>query len=193
MQGDGAVRVLLERIAEPAALPEPDLLAIGDALLALARDTDTVGPWIRQLGDTSGVIPIHAPDRGPRLMLVHRLEGQMGAVHDHRTWVAIAPVTGLETHRRYRVHGTGTDARPVLEDAVALAPQDVVTLLPPDDLHDHGHLPGFGTPAYILILTGDDQRRFERNEWDLATGRHRLLRPGDPGRWLASDPVPPAP
>jgi hypothetical protein len=64
-------------------------------------------------------------------------------------------------------------------------------MLPPDDLHDHGHIAGRGAPAYVLILTGDDQTLFERNEWDLVTGRHRILRPGDGGRWLASEPMPP--
>ena len=62
--------------------------------------------------------------------------------------------------------------------------------MPPDDIHDHGHLVGNGTPAYVLILTGDDQTRFERHEWDPATGRHRVLPPGELGRWLASDPWP---
>ena len=39
-------------------------------------------------------------------------------------------------------------------------------------------------------MTGDDQTRFRRNEWDLTTGRHRVLEPGDGGRWLASQPMP---
>ena len=64
------------------------------------------------------------------------------------------------------------------------------TLLPPDDLHDHGHLAGQGEPAHVLIMTGDDQSLFTRNEWDLATGRHRVLEPGDRGRWLATQPWP---
>jgi hypothetical protein len=49
---------------------------------------------------------------------------------------------------------------------------------------------GHGAPAYVLILTGDDQARFERNESDAATGRHRVLAAGEIGRWLASDPWP---
>ncbi|HEV7810052.1 MAG TPA: hypothetical protein VGO64_05610, partial [Candidatus Limnocylindrales bacterium] len=72
----------------------------------------------------------------------------------------------------------------------ALEASDVATLLPPDDVHDHGHLVGRGAPAYALILLGDDQTRFTRMEWDLATGRHRVLPPGDGGRWLASEPFP---
>ena len=125
-------------------------------------------------------------------MLVHRREGQMGAIHDHATWVAISPIVGLETHRRWRIVGDGPTARPEVAEELALEPLDLATLLPPDDLHDHGHLAGHGRPAYVLIMTGDDQTPFERNEWDLATGRHRILRPGDPGRWLASEPMPEA-
>ena len=65
-----------------------------------------------------------------------------------------------------------------------------VTLLPPDDVHDHGHLPGHGSPAWILVLLGDTQTRYARNEWDLVTGRHRVLVPGDGGRFIASEPFP---
>ena len=27
----------------------------------------------------------------------------MGAIHDHGCWVALAPITGIETHRHFRV------------------------------------------------------------------------------------------
>jgi predicted metal-dependent enzyme (double-stranded beta helix superfamily) len=187
---DGPVRTLFERIAGPAAGTNPDLTSVGAAVVDLAADLDYVGRWVVRLGDVSGSLAIHAPARGPRLMIVHRGEGQMGAVHDHATWVAISPIVGLETHRRYRVIGEGPTARPEVAESLALKPSLVATLLPPDDLHDHGHLAGHGAPAYVLIMTGDDQTRFTRNEWDLATGRHRVLRPGDGGRWLASQPMP---
>ena len=189
---DGPVRALFERIAGAAADSTPDLAAIGEALVDLARDTDYLALWIDRLGDESGVLRLHAPERGPRLMLVHRREGQMGAIHDHATWVAISPIVGLETHRRYRIVGAGGTAHPEVAEELALEALDFATLLPPDDLHDHGHLAGHGRPAYVLIMTGDDQTAFERNEWDLATGRHRILRPGDPGRWLAREPMPEA-
>jgi hypothetical protein len=187
---DEPVRALLERIAGPAARPTPDLTAIGAALVELAADLDYLARWLDLIGDESGGRPIHAPERGPRLTIVHRREGQMGAIHDHGTWVAISPILGLETHRRYRIVGDGAAARPEVAEATGLTPAQVATLLPPDDLHDHGHLSGHGTPAWILILTGDDQFRYARNEWDLASGRHRILAPGDRGRWLASDPMP---
>jgi len=189
---DAPVRALFERIAGSASDVTPELSAIGAALVELAGDVDYLAPWVARLGDQSGALPIHVPERGPRLMLVHRREGQMGAIHDHATWVAISPIVGLEMHRRYRVVGEGSSARPVVVEARALAPSDIATLLPPEDLHDHGHLAGHGVPAYVLILTGDDQRLFRRNEWDLATGRRRILEPGDGGRWLADRPMPDA-
>ena len=187
---DAPVRRLFERIAGPAAAATPDLAAIGTALVDLARDLEYLQAWVARLGDTSGGVPIHAPARGPRLTLVHRGEGQMGAIHDHGTWVAISPILGLETHRRYRVVGEDAAARPEVVEALGLQASDVATLLPPDDLHDHGHLVGRGAPAYVLIMTGDDQTRFRRNEWDATTGRHRFLEPGDGGRFLASQPMP---
>ena len=189
---DGPVRRLLERIAEPAASATPDLEAVGAAMLDLAADLDYVMPWVRRLGETAGSLPIHVPARGPRLSLVHRPEGQLSALHDHGTWVAISPITGEETHRRYRAGAPGATARPELVEVRSLVMGDVLTLLPPDDVHDHGHLAGHGSPAHVLILTGDDQTRFTRTEWDLATGRHRILGPGASGRWLASEPMPDA-
>jgi len=152
----------------------------------LSDDPRYLSAWVERLGDRSGGLPMVAPARGPRLTLVHRLEGQMGAVHDHGVWIVAGGIQGLETHRRYRV----SDGRLAVAEERTLAPTDVATLLPPDDLHDHGHVAGVGEPAYILILAGDDQRRYRRNEWDPATGRHRVLEPGDPGRWLASEPMP---
>jgi predicted metal-dependent enzyme (double-stranded beta helix superfamily) len=187
---DDPVRRLFERIAAPAALATPDLGAIASALVDLAADHDYVGGWVEKLGDESRSLPIHTPERGPRLMIVHRREGQMGAVHDHQTWVAIAPIVGLETHRRWRVVGGDAERRLELAESLALGPADAATLLPPDDLHDHGHLAGQGEPAHVLIMTGDDQSLFTRNEWDLTTGRHRVLEPGDRGRWLATQPWP---
>ena len=52
------------------------------------------------------------------------------------------------------------------------------------------HAPRGLPPKRVLIMTGDDQTRYTRNEWDLATGRRRILHPGETGRWLASEPMP---
>jgi len=186
---DDPVRQLLERIAAPAAQAVPDLKAIGAALTDLAADVEYVRSWAERLGERTGLLRIHAPARGPRLTIVHRLAGQLSAVHDHGTWVALSPISGLETHRRYRLPD-GPDSRPEIAEVSSLAAAQVTTLMPPGDIHDHGHLAGIGEPAYVLILTGDDQTRFERHEWDPATGQHRVLQPGQSGRWLARDPWP---
>ena len=187
---DAPVRTLFERIAA-ADGPSLDMDAIGAALVDLAHDLDYLGPWVDRLGDRSGAIPIHDPAEGPRVTLVHRTEGQMSAVHDHGTWVAIAPITGLETHRRWRAHLRHGAAPTIeLEEQLHLIGGEVATLIPPDDIHDHGHLGGHGSPAHVLVLLGDRQTRYARNEWDLATGRHRVLVPGDGGRWIASEPFP---
>ena len=45
-----------------------------------------------------------------------------------------------------------------------------------------------GDAAYVLIMTGDDQTRYVRQEWDLATGRGKVLAPGERGRWVSSEP-----
>jgi predicted metal-dependent enzyme (double-stranded beta helix superfamily) len=189
---EGPVRRLFERIAGPAAAEPPDLEAIGAAILELAADRDYWTSWVQRLGDAGGSLAIHAPASGPRLALVRRPEGEMSAVHDHGTWVVLSPIIGVERHRRYRVDRAAPSARPTLVELRALEAADVVTMLPPEDVHDHGHVSGQGRPANVLILTGDDQTRFTRNEWDLTTGRHRLLKPGESGRWLASETVPDA-
>jgi hypothetical protein len=42
----------------------------------------------------------------------------------------------------------------------------VMTLIPPDDVHNHGHVPGSGPSPSSLILLGDDMLLFERQEYD---------------------------
>lgn len=189
---DEPVRALLERIAGPASEDVPDLKAIGRALADFARDLEYLQPWMDRLGPDGGGAAIHAPARGPRLLIVRRPEGAMGPIHDHRVWVALTTIVGTEAHRHYRRDPSDRAAMPSLAEERDLEANDVVTMLPPDDVHDHGHRTGHGRPAHILVMTGDDQRRYERNEWDLATGRHRVLRPGDGGRFLATDPWPDA-
>ena len=59
---------------------------------------------------------------------------------------------------------------------------DVATLVPPGDVHNHGHVAGTGPSPYSLILLGDDMLLFERQEYDPDQGTWRGLGPGDPGR-----------
>jgi hypothetical protein len=185
------VRRLFERVTDADQRPVPDMPAIADAMIALAADHDLLAPMVHDLGGRSGSLGLHVPARGPRLMLVHRREGEMGAIHDHGCWVAIAPVTGIETHRHFRsTASAATVAMLELATERGLAPGDAVTMLAGDDIHAHGHVAGRGEAAYILIMNGDDQQLYRRREWDTATGRVRVLEPGDGGRWLDSQPFP---
>ncbi|HTX86208.1 MAG TPA: hypothetical protein VME44_28810, partial [Streptosporangiaceae bacterium] len=59
---------------------------------------------------------------------------------------------------------------------------EVVTLVPPGDIHSHGHAAGTGPSPYSLILLGDNQVALERKEYDHQTSRWRDLLPGDPGQ-----------
>ncbi len=187
---DAPLRELFDRIEPYADLVAPTLPGITGALTALAADYDYLAPAIADLGDTSGLAPLHVPERGPRLFLVHRRQGQMGAVHDHQVWVALAPIVGVETHRLWRPTSAGMRDRIEIAEEAAIEPASCVTLQPPDDIHDHGHRLGVGDAAYVLILLGDDQLRYRRSEWDPDTGRRRSLEPGDAGRWLAAEPFP---
>ncbi|CAN5845764.1 hypothetical protein BH23CHL8_BH23CHL8_21320 [soil metagenome] len=187
---DAPLRELFERVGPHADLAHPDLPTIAAALLDLAADHDYLAPVIARMADVSGAQPLHMPPSGPRLSLVHRKAGQMSAVHDHGVWVALAPVVGIETHRRYRPLTPSDRATLRVAEDQPLGPAECVTLQPPDDIHDHGHLTGRGDAAWVLILLGDDQFQRRRSEWDPTTGRRRALEPGDQGRWLASEPFP---
>ena len=69
-----------------------------------------------------------------------------------------------------------------LADEHALRRGDAVTLIPPHDVHNHGHVAGTGPTPYSLILLGDDMLLFEREEYDLERGTWQRLGPRDPGR-----------
>ena len=161
-----------------------DMDDVGRLLVELAADEDYFAPLIAQIpAGSPGVHWLHEPERGPRLVLVHRPEGVMAYTHSHQCWVGIAPVRGVETHQHWNaVRHTGGRAELNLADESALLRGDVVTLVPPRDIHNHGHVVGTGPTPYSLILLGDDMLLFEREEYDAERGTWRKLAPGDPGR-----------
>jgi predicted metal-dependent enzyme (double-stranded beta helix superfamily) len=183
---DAPVRSFFERLAPLAAAPEPDMPEIAGLLKDLAQDQEYFGHHIDRVRDFSGGKPIHMPERGPRLMIVHRLNGQMGAIHSHKVWVAIAPLSGVETHRLYDVKSKSADGKASLKLAEErhVGVGEAVTMTPPRDVHAHGHVEGVGDAAYLLILTGDNQVSFEREQYDAKSGTWRSLPPGDGGDWL---------
>jgi predicted metal-dependent enzyme (double-stranded beta helix superfamily) len=157
---------------------------VGRLLVGLAADEEYLGPLVDMIpAQAPGGHWLSRPDRGPRLVLFHRPEGVMACTHSHHCWVAVAPVRGAETHQRWRAvrHADGSAELRLAEEKV-LRPGDVATLVPPQDVHNHGHVAGTGSPPYSLILLGDDMLRFEREEYDPAHGTWRELAPGDPGQ-----------
>src|SRR5215469_15621062 len=148
------VRRCLAQLNELRLGDAPDMAEVGRLLLELAAEAPGVH-WLAR------------PERGPRLVLVHRPDGVMAYTHSHGCWVAIAPVRGVETHQHWNVvRHPGGRAELSLADERALHRGDVATLVPPDDVHNHGHVRGSGPSPYSLILLGDDMLLFEREEYD---------------------------
>jgi len=178
------LRRFTAQLAEVRPGDYPDMERVGRFLVELTADTEFFAPLIADMpAAASGSRWLIRPERGPRLALVHRPEGVMGYTHSHRCWVGIAPVRGVETHQRWHAeaHEDGrADLR--LADERALQRGDVATLIPPHDVHNHGHVRGTGPSPYSLILLGDDMLLFSRKEYDPGQGTWRALSPGDPGR-----------
>jgi hypothetical protein len=69
--------------------------AVGRLLVQLAADEEFFGPLITGMPpESQGIHWLVQPERGPRLVLVHRPEGVMAYTHSHGCWVVIAPVRG---------------------------------------------------------------------------------------------------
>jgi hypothetical protein len=180
----GPLRHFVDGLDELCSADAVDMDQVGRLLVELAADETFFGPLIAQIPSGSpGSRWLVRPERGPRLVLVHRPDGVMGYTHSHRCWVGIAPVAGVETHQRWdavRHADGGAELR--LADERALVQGDVATLMPPRDVHNHGHIAGSGPSPYSLILLGDDMLLFGREEYDPELGTWCALAPGDPGR-----------
>lgn len=81
---------------------------------------------------SAGVHWLVQPERGPRLVLVHRPERVMAYLHSRQRWVGITPVRGVETHQRWDgVRHQDGRAEMSLADERALRRGDAATLVPP--------------------------------------------------------------
>jgi hypothetical protein len=182
--GPSPLRHFLAQLDELRLGGVPDMSGVGRLLVELAADEEYFAPLIAEMpAESPGVHWLAQPDRGPRLVLVHRPEGVMAYTHSHHCWVALAPVHGVETHQHWNaVRHDGGRAGLTLAGERTLHCGDVVTLMPPGDVHNHGHVLGSGPSPYSLILLGDDMLLFERQEYDPDKGTWHELAPGDPGR-----------
>jgi hypothetical protein len=180
----GPLRHFANQLDELRSADVLDMDKVGRLLVELAADGEFFAPLIDQIPAASlGDRWLIKPERGPRLVLVHRPEGVMGYTHSHRCWVGIAPVRGVETHQRWdAVRHPGGRAELRLADERAMVRGDAATLVPPQDVHNHGHVGGSGPSPYSLILLGDDMLVFDREEYDPEQGTWQALAPGDPGR-----------
>jgi hypothetical protein len=184
MPSPDPLRRFADQLDEVRSADVVDMDQVGRLLVELAADEEFFKPLIAELPvGVPGNRWLIRPERGPRLVLVHRPEGVMGYTHSHRCWVGIAPVRGVETHQRWdAVLQSDGRADLRLADLRALVRGDVATLVPPRDVHNHGHVPGSGPSPYSLILLGDNMLLFGREEYDLERGTWHALAPGDPGR-----------
>jgi predicted metal-dependent enzyme (double-stranded beta helix superfamily) len=179
-----SLRHFLTQLAELRSADIPDMDQVGRLLVELAADEEYVGPLIAEMpSQSAGGKWLANPERGPRLVLFHRPEGVMAYTHSHHCWVAVAPVRGVETHQRWdAVRHEDRQAELRLAEDRAMQRGDVATLVPPGDIHNHGHVTGTGPSPYSLILLGDDMYLFERREYDPQQGTWNALAPGDLGR-----------
>lgn len=176
---DEAIRAFVEAIAR---VDDPKVVA--GLLAGFASNREYFEPLIAPMDpDQMGGAALHVPDEGPRLFLMHRPKGVMSYVHSHETWAAVAPIAGVETHRSYRVVGEAADGRAELRvaDELRLTPGTAAVVIPPYDIHSHGHAGDDDEVPYTLILTGEDQVKFARREYDVDAGTYRDLPPGDFG------------
>lgn len=186
---DHLLRCLLTDLEPLGATPDEGSLA--SIVQSFVADEDY---WRHHIDRAGGKhVLLHGGQRGPQVALAHRCNGTMSYVHSHRVWVALAPVAGAETHRRYAVtdrHDDMVRLAMTEERVLRAADRDVVTLLPPDDIHNHGHQLGSGDCPYTVIVLGDDQLRFDREEFDLETAPERFKSKDSglsnwAGSWLA--------
>jgi hypothetical protein len=180
----GPLRHFEDQLDELRSADVPDMGNVGRLLVELAADEEFFAPLIADIpAPAPGDRWLVRPERGPRLVLVHRPDGVMGYTHSHRCWVGIAPVRGVETHQRWdAVCHPGGRADLRLAEERALVRGDAATLVPPRDVHNHGHVADTGASPYSLILLGDDMLLFDREEYDPEKGTWNALAAGDPGR-----------
>jgi len=97
----GPLRHFADQLDELRSADVPDMDRVGRLLVELAADEEFFAPLIAQIPSAApGSRRLVRPERGPRLVLVHRPDGVMGYTHSHRCWVG-------DVHNHGHVAGTG--------------------------------------------------------------------------------------
>ncbi|MPZ22485.1 MAG: hypothetical protein GEU28_02855 [Dehalococcoidia bacterium] len=174
---DSPLKVLYERIA-PFTGPDPEMDSIASALADLGMD-DEYGSYVLSQVEPGSLKQVHVPEQGPALLVVYSGPGRIPPIHSHRTWAALAPITGVETHRQYELVDH-THERATLRkiDERRVTKGQTVTITPPRDIHDHGHIEGTGDPACFFVLTGINQLIHPREQYVYPEGPYRIIEPG---------------
>src|SRR5438105_4517987 len=93
--------LVLEQLIRQAAQlgPHPSPADVEAVVLGALEDREY---WQRLAEEMDGSARmLHWPDSGVRVAMTHRTNGRMSPIHSHQCWVALTPLLGIETHRRY--------------------------------------------------------------------------------------------
>lgn len=99
-------------------------------------------------------------------------QGAMTPIHDHGVWGVVGQYLGAELDIRYMIlQGNVQEDRADLAETgrTPMMPGDVITLLPPDDIHQVKSI-SVGTSVSIHVY-GGNIRKIDRYEFDLDTGK----------------------
>jgi predicted metal-dependent enzyme (double-stranded beta helix superfamily) len=174
---DLVLEQLIREATQLGPCPAPD--DVEAVVTAALTDRDYWQELVDELGEVPGR-QLHWPDTGVRVVVTHRKNGQMSPIHSHECWVALTPLQGVETHRLYQTLG-GPKSPVSLVEERHLQRNALVTLIPPNDIHSHGHPRSEHQPGHTLIVLGDAQEKFLRYEYDPITGEPSPLPPGQMG------------
>ena len=170
--------------------PAPAREPLAAAVHTLAMDLDYWRHHIERSGVST--FALHRPDQGVQVFVVRRIDGTMSYIHSHSVWVALSAIEGVETHRRFAVQRIDDHRATVAlaeEQLLRGGHGDVVTLVPPNDVHSHGHVRGSGDWPFTLIVLGDNFLRYQRDEFDFVASRRRILPPGETGTANLEEPA----
>ena len=93
-----------------------DIDRVGRLLVEPAADEEYLGPLIAEIPSESPAGTwLVKPERGPRLVLLHRPDGMTAYTHSHHCWVAVTACTSSSAKSMTPSGGRGGTLRPVIQ------------------------------------------------------------------------------